>query len=648
MSGNSNTIPGDFPEDSGPLSDLTGSDTAGDLAPDVVALASLVVVDGASKGRVYTLIRPITTIGRARSADITIPSQAISQQHARIELRGKQHVLINLASTNGTILNDKQLRANEPVTLQEGDAISFADLSLIYLKTANSDTQDVTQALQRVGSNSQAIAPALQSLDMASLIQLLQLDSASQQQQPAASLDDLIEKVFAWLRIAKRHALLGFVLAAVFALGGVGSMAVLPPLAEASCVIVIKPDANSNPMTPAERAESMEHVLRFIDSAKQDFVSERLVASTLLQLDKKQPTSEVVKATTKRLQLETIAQSTFPAIFKDPDSKRAVTFLDAHLKNYLETEIGKMLTVSQSKVDFLTNQAHDNEIQLESTEKKLKEFKQQNLEGLPEYAQGHVTSREELLTKQSDLRGQLDKTNLELSEARRRLADMRFLGQTTNKEADPYRQALVEVNRKLSEAKAKGLGDEHPEVVALNDEAKRLQSLIKEAQNRKLSGVELEANEGLVTQQHRVADLEVASKSTEAEMGQVGGLLGRLNDIVKKMPDVEAKYAELSRSYEVSKDLQSQLYEKLRSTQIQLAFERASAAAQFEVPVAPQSYGVPIRRTLALRAGIGLAIGLLMAIIIGFYREARQYLAGMPKRRAERLANAGQHPMLPG
>jgi uncharacterized protein involved in exopolysaccharide biosynthesis len=228
-----------------------------------------------------------------------------------------------------------------------------------------------------------------------------------------------------------------------------------------------------------------------------------------------------------------------------------------------------------------------------------------------------------------------------LSEARRRLAEMRFIPETADTEAAPYKQALVDVNRKLSEAKAKGLGDEHPDVIALNDQAVRLRSLVKQTQSRKIEGVELQANRGLMELQHRVADLEVASKSAAAELGEIGGQLGRLEKIVKKMPDVEARYAELSRSYSENKQLQSQLYEKLRNTQIQLEFQRASVAARYEVLIPPMSYGVPIRRTLLLRAGIGFVVGLLFAGFIALYREGRRFIADMPKRQAQRLAATG-------
>ncbi len=165
MTGQSKITSDLLAEDTGSLSEVSGSDTVLDAAPEVVATASLVVVEGDSKGRVYPLIKTISTIGRGRNADVSITSSSISQQHARIELRSAHHYLVDLGSTNGTSLNDTILAPNEPRQLEEGDSISIADQSLIYLKARSSDTQDLTQALQRVATKPTAIVPALQSFD---------------------------------------------------------------------------------------------------------------------------------------------------------------------------------------------------------------------------------------------------------------------------------------------------------------------------------------------------------------------------------------------------------------------------------------------------------------------------------------------------
>ncbi len=633
MDGQSKANSEDSPEGTG-----GATETIHDIAVDVVATASLVVVDGPLKGRIYSLVRNRTIVGRARGADVSIPTGSISQQHVRIEYRDNQHFLTDLGSTNGTRLNGNVLPANETRLLQEGDAIELADLSLIYLKSSSGDAQEFTQAIQRGAIQPVAPESIARSFDFASLVQLLQPETVAPQQSEA-NIDDLIEKIGQWLKVAKRYTLLIFVSMATASVLGVGTVAVMPPLSEASCVVKFNSKTDPNPM---EKTQRDDHRYEIFESAGDDVVSPALIASTFERVYKRQPTNAEVKVLDSRLKIKGVALSTYLVTFANRDPKQAVGFLDAHLKNYLETEITKALKVLQAQVDFLSSQVRDNEVELRKTEKSLKEFKQQNLDGLPEFAANHVTSREELYTRQSELRGQLEKTNLELSEARRRLAEMRFIPESANAEATPYKQALIEVNRKLSEDKAKGLGDEHPDVIALNDQAARLRELVKQTQNRKLEGVELQANQGLKELQHKVADLEVASKSASAELGEVGGQLGRLEQIVKKMPDVEARYAELSRSYSVNKDLQTQLYDKLRNSQIQLEFQRASAAARYEVVVPPKSFGVPIRKQLLLRAAIGAGIGLILAALFATFREIRRFILDLPKRQAQRLAVAGR------
>jgi pSer/pThr/pTyr-binding forkhead associated (FHA) protein/uncharacterized protein involved in exopolysaccharide biosynthesis len=581
-------------------------------------------------------------------------SNSISQQHARIDHRDGLHYVTDLGSTNGTRLNGDTLSPNETRLIEEGDTLSFAEHSFVYLKSAggSADAPELTQALPRQGAIQPvgnpnkpdallAVSPELppRQADLAALVHLLQMDGAAEPARPTASIDDLLEKTLRWLSFAKRYTLLVFVSMAASAVLGITSVAVAPPLSEASCVVKLVSKADAIPIDKTQSQRPDTHTI--FESPEDGFVGEDLIALTFERMNKRKATPAEIKILTSQLKMKGLALSTYQASLKNRDPKYAVAFLDSHLKNYIEAEITKALKVAQAQVDFLSNQVRDNEAELRKTETSLREFKQQNLDGLPEYAANHVTSREELYTKQSELRGQLEKTNLELSEARRRLSEMRFLPEAANTEAAPYKVALVDVNRKLSEAKAKGYGDEHPEIVALNDQAARLRELIKQAQNKKLEGVELQANQGLKELQHRVADLEVASRSASAELGEIGGQLGRLEQIVKKMPGVEARYAELSRSYNVNKDLQSQLYDKLRNSQIQLEFQRVSAAARYEIIVPPRSYGIRIRVQLLLRAAIGAGLGLLVALLVILYRSGREFIRDLPKRQAQRLASAG-------
>jgi uncharacterized protein involved in exopolysaccharide biosynthesis len=127
----------------------------------------------------------------------------------------------------------------------------------------------------------------------------------------------------------------------------------------------------------------------------------------------------------------------------------------------------------------------------------------------------------------------------------------------------------------------------------------------------------------------------VAHRAAQAEAGAVGALLNRLDNIVARMPEVEAEYARLTRSYSATKDMHAKLFDKLRANQLQLELERASAKARYEIVSPPASMGVPLRKILITRVGMGIALGLVVGGIIAAFIELRRYLLA---RRVSRRA----------
>ena len=63
----------------------------------------------------------INTIGRAEDSDIIINDPFISSKHALITKRGRNLIIQDLHSTNGSFINDK--RVKRPTKLKENDEI---------------------------------------------------------------------------------------------------------------------------------------------------------------------------------------------------------------------------------------------------------------------------------------------------------------------------------------------------------------------------------------------------------------------------------------------------------------------------------------------------------------------------------------------
>lgn len=89
----------------------------------------ILTLDGAFLGE-HDLSNERTTIGRRPSNDIHIDNLAVSGEHASIMRIGNDAFLEDLGSTNGTLVNGKQVAKH---VLQHGDVIEFGKYQLKYV-----------------------------------------------------------------------------------------------------------------------------------------------------------------------------------------------------------------------------------------------------------------------------------------------------------------------------------------------------------------------------------------------------------------------------------------------------------------------------------------------------------------------------------
>ena len=98
--------------------------------------ASLVVMQGAEIGRDFRLRKNRMVIGRSTRADICLPDDEASREHAYISyegtgtIHGATFTLTDLGSTNHTFVNSKRV---ESVQLRDGDKILIGDSVLKFV-----------------------------------------------------------------------------------------------------------------------------------------------------------------------------------------------------------------------------------------------------------------------------------------------------------------------------------------------------------------------------------------------------------------------------------------------------------------------------------------------------------------------------------
>lgn len=110
---------------------------------------SCIIIEGDQIGKIFSLSKQITIIGRSEDAEINLDSPTVSRKHASIRLDGNDRIFIkDLKSSNGTYVN--ALRITE-IELNEGDIFA---IGIYKLKIASLSKHD-TVFFQRMMDNAE-------------------------------------------------------------------------------------------------------------------------------------------------------------------------------------------------------------------------------------------------------------------------------------------------------------------------------------------------------------------------------------------------------------------------------------------------------------------------------------------------------------
>ncbi len=98
-------------------------------APQTI-VPTLQIVSGPFTGRLYTLDREVTIIGRNPECDLVLQPKSVSRKHAAILRKRAGFVLKDMGSTRGTFVNGQKL--TQPVLLEDGCTIQIGELLLSF------------------------------------------------------------------------------------------------------------------------------------------------------------------------------------------------------------------------------------------------------------------------------------------------------------------------------------------------------------------------------------------------------------------------------------------------------------------------------------------------------------------------------------
>ena len=92
---------------------------------------SLAVIAGPESGRIYEIDKPRVVIGRT-DADVNVDDPEVSRRHAALEIFGEKVTLVDMGSTNGTLVGDEPITEAE---LENQSEFSIGGSTLMLILT---------------------------------------------------------------------------------------------------------------------------------------------------------------------------------------------------------------------------------------------------------------------------------------------------------------------------------------------------------------------------------------------------------------------------------------------------------------------------------------------------------------------------------
>jgi tellurite resistance protein len=605
------------------------------------ARAVLAVMDSDGGQRVFPINRNPTIIGRANNADVVLLDPAVSDFHARIFKHNFGYTVEDMGSAEGTFLRDK--RVNH-ARLTHGDIIrlgstiiTFADESATAAKNAAPITAmvpvDATAKGLSIRLPARRITPVPyhgpRYVDMPLAESVERNPRPAGSEDTAPSLDELILKVIHATRYLRRRVWLIMGLMLVGETLGAASFVFFPPVRAAHCEVTLRPAPRTNPIEPEMRTSPADPT-QFFEGAERAFLSRESIMSTLRKMGAPDASESRADAIAKRMRFESMGNYTYaavltPSLFGNRTDWH-VRFLDAHLRNYIDSEIERKMKSFVSEVDFLRAQTKAAEHRLQDIVRQTVQFREANSDQILAQSTLGPGSQADLESKRIEISGRIDRLGGELEAARSQLARGSALSQAKSQSSQADRDALRAVSRKLTELRTQGLADGHPDVQRLLNEQKDLKRTIDEHMHSDLTQFEKNANVAYDSLRSQTDQLGAQLRAARAERGTIESGMASLRTVSSRSPKVNARIEELTRMKEEAERQHGLLFDGLKKAEVHLELERVSTTSRYEIVVPARLEPPPGRKAFALRLAFGLLFGmLLVGAVIGSGELRRRF-----------------------
>jgi polysaccharide chain length determinant protein (PEP-CTERM system associated) len=336
------------------------------------------------------------------------------------------------------------------------------------------------------------------------------------------------------------------------------------------------------------------------------------------------PRERLVEEIKQRTRIDSPGLNLIRITYTDAEPERAFRIASRYAELFISESLAAKERESREAFEFIAARVEEYHRKLTDAEERLKQFRAGNLDARP-------GSDIDVRTRVAEIRSQIEGARTDLSEMQMR--EGALLAQISGEaEVSDLRSRSAQFRLRIAELQAQmdtlllDYTDSYPDVVRLRHQIEDLQTSLTREEQAEASGArgnDVAAASNPLYQQLRsdLARVRSDMAALRARINENDGLLEAELDRGRRVADSEASLAELTRDYEVNRDIYQDLLRRRENARVSMSLDAEQRGLTFRIqetaalPLQPT--GLRLMHFAAAGLGLGLAvpIGLLFALL---------------------------------
>jgi len=335
----------------------------------------------------------------------------------------------------------------------------------------------------------------------------------------------------------------------------------------------------------------------------------------------------IVDALSRRTVVNNVGPNLIRIQYHDTDPERAYRTTKAIAEIFIQESVNAKAAESQSAFQFIDKQTQEYHDKLSEMEEKLKQFRIDNIDASP-------GSEIDISQRMNALQQRIETSRQDLKEAeiKRRSLEKQLSGEaevaTVLSREGQYRQRIAELTNQMETLRLT-YHDTYPDIVNLRHQIEDLkQAIVEDKRKREAARATGQVtiddsviNNPMYQQLKRdLSQTQISIDTLNARIHEASRQLQGLLERGKKVHGGEATLAELTRDYQVTRDIYQDLLKRRENARVSMNLDKENQGLTFKIqepavlPTQPRGPQFIHFILIGLFLGVAIPVGLVIAI----------------------------------